>query len=216
MARRNRNRRASRKNRKASRKNRTYRGGFEAPVNYSNPEPMKLNLAQGEQFAKFHAQQHGGAALVGGPFPGAVTEGSFLPSDLMASARQDPLIQAYQEIKQYGPSSDNPNLAGGRRRKGRKGSRKGRKGSRKGSRKQRGGDFARWGGGSRKNRKAYRKSRKASRMYYGGAFSGGLADPMPVIDEGKMLIPSSLQQQAGLNPEWRLAEDPMSFAPIAK
>jgi hypothetical protein len=39
---------------------------------------------------------------------------------------------------------------------------------------------------------------------------------MPVSDEGKMLIPSSLQQQAGLNPEWRLAEDPMSFAPIAK
>jgi hypothetical protein len=56
------------------------RGGFEAPVNYSNPEPMNLNLAQGEQFAKFHAQQHGGA-LVGGPFPGAVTEGSFLPGD---------------------------------------------------------------------------------------------------------------------------------------
>ena len=264
---------ASRRNRKNSRKNRKNSGksrrsnrrnnmyGGEAPVKYSNPGPMDINLAQGQQFDKFHAQQHGGGALVGGPFPGAVTEGAFNPQALMASARQDPLIQAYAEIKQYGPSSDNPNLRGGkrqrggkplenlskcnsdyklftytfpeetwesfvarypecygfvtartpraeptfeggRRRKSRRGSRKSRKGSRK---TQRGGDFVRWGGG-----------RKGSRKYRGGAFSGGLNNPMPVADEGKMLIPSSLQQQAGLNPEWRLAENPMSFAPIAK
>jgi hypothetical protein len=38
---------------------------------------------------------------------------------------------------------------------------------------------------------------------------------MPVSDEGKMLIPSSLQEQAGMSPEWELAKSPMSFAPIA-
>lgn len=219
------NRKSSRKNRKAnrrSRRNNMY--GGEAPVNYSNPGPMKISLAQGEQFGEFHANQHGGGALVGGPFPGAVTEGAFNPQGLMASARQDPLIQAYAEIKQYGPSSDNPNLAGGRRRRrGSRKSRKSRKGSRKsrkGSRKQRGGVLVKWGGGrARKGSRKSRKGRKATRRrrsYRGGAFSGGLNDPMPVSDEGKMLIPENLLAQAGLNNEWSLAKDPMSFAPIAK
>ena len=187
--------------------------GGQAPVNYSNPGPMEINLAQGQQFDKFHAQQHGGGALVGGPFPGAVTEGAFNPQGLMASARQDPLIQAYAEIKQYGPSSDNPNLAGGRRK--RRGSRKSRK-SRKARKTQRGGDFVRWGGG--RKRRGSRKGRKATRRrrsYRGGSYAE-MRYPMPVGDEGKMLIPASLQEQAGLNPEWRLAENPMSFAPIAK
>jgi hypothetical protein len=188
--------------------------GGEAPVDYSNPGPMEINLAQGEQFAKFHEGQHGGGALVGGPFPGAVTEGAFNPQDLMASARQDPLIQAYAEIKQYGPSSDNPNLRGGKRR--RRGSRKSSK-SRKSRKIQRGGDFVRWGGGKR--HRGSRKGRKATRRrrsYRGGAFSGGLNNPMPVSDEGKMLIPESLLAQSGQNAEWALAKDPMAFAPIAK
>lgn len=215
-------RRASRKNRKFSRKSRRVNRrnnmyGGEAPVNYSNPGPMDINLAQGEQFAKFHAQQHGGGALVGGPFPGAVTEGAFNPQGLMASARQDPLIQAYAEIKQYGPSSDNPNLAGGRRRRGSRKSRKSRKGSHKA---QRGGVLVRWGGGrARKGSRNSHKGRKATRRrrsYRGGAFSGGLNDPMPVSDEGKMLIPENLLAQSGQNAEWALAKDPMAFAPIAK
>jgi hypothetical protein len=208
-------RRSSRKaHRKGSRKahrktSRRMRGG-NAPVNYANPGPMDLNLAQGKQFAEYHKEQHGGAAY--GPYPGAVDEASVLPSDLIASAKLLPLNASFDYIRQFGPSSDNPNLAGGKRRRGsrkasrkaRKASRKARKASRKAHRKthrkQRGGLY-RWGGGGRRRR-----------GMKGGAYSE-MRFPMPVGDESKMLIPSALQQQAGLNPEWRLAENPMAFAP---
>jgi hypothetical protein len=211
-------RKGSRKaHRKGSRKTSHRMRGGNAPVNYANPGPMDLNLAQGKQFAEFHKEQHGGAAY--GPYPGAVDQASVLPSDLIASAKLLPLNASFDYIRQFGPSSDNPNLAGGKRRRGsRKASRKARKASRKASRKarkasrkvhrktsrktyrkQRGGLY-RWGGGGRR------------RGMKGGAYSE-MRFPMPVADESKMLIPSALQQQAGLNPEWRLAENPMAFAP---
>jgi hypothetical protein len=198
-------RRMSKKGRKASR--RRMRGG-EAPVGYANPEPMSLSLAQGQQFAKFHENQHGGA-LAYGDYPGAI--GETLPSDLAASAKLTALNQSFDYIKQFGPSSDNPNLSGGRRRRRGKKTRKSRK-SKKGSRKQRGGLY-RWGGGGKKSRKQ-RKSRKSkkSRKQRGGAYAE-MRFPMPVADEGKMLIPASLEAQAGLNKEWVLAKDPMAFAP---
>jgi len=111
--------------RKAHRKSHRRQRGGEAPVNWSNPWPAGINLAQGQQFAAYHANQHGGQA----PFPSAVVD-STLPKDLAASARLLPLDAAFAEIRQFGPEAD---LKGGaRRRKGRKGSRKGRKGSRKG------------------------------------------------------------------------------------
>ena len=216
-------RRGSRKgSRKAYRKQ---RGGAEgAPVNYSNPGPMELNLAQGKQFDEYHKFQHGGS-LAFGPYPGAVTESSALPADLVASAKLLPLNASFDYIKQFGPEAD---LKGGRRRrgsrksrksrkarkasrKGRKASRKGRKASRKGrkaSRKQRGGVLVRWGGG-RKSRKSHRRRRS-----HRGGSRAEMNMPMPVGDEGKMLIPAGLQAQAGLNPEWELAKNPMSFAPL--
>jgi hypothetical protein len=40
--------------------------------------------------------------------------------------------------------------------------------------------------------------------------------PMDVAESSKMLISPQLQQQAGLNPEWKLAENPTSFDPIGK
>jgi hypothetical protein len=211
-------RKAHRKtHRKGSRKTTRRMRGGEAPVNYANPGPMNLSLAQGQQFAKFHEGQHGGAgAYAYGPYPGAVSEASVLPADLVASAKLLPLNESFDYIRQFGPSSDNPNLSGGRRRKARKsrkarkahrkgsgkthrkGSRKAhRKGSRKTHRKQRGGLY-RWGGGGRR--------------MAGGAYAE-MRFPMPVKDETTMLIPSELQQQAGLNPEWKLAENPLSFAP---
>ena len=191
-------RKGSRKHRKAHRKgsrkhrmsHRRMRGG-QAPVNYANPGPMGLNLAQGQQFAEFHKAQHGGAY---GPYPGAVDQATVLPADLTAAARLLPLNASFAEIR--GMSDQ----AGGKRRRGRKGSRKSRKG-RKGSRKQRGGVLVRWGGGSRR------------RSLRGGSYAE-MRFPMPVGEEGKMLIPAGLQAQAGLNPEWKLAENPMSFAPL--
>ena len=206
-------RKSERKSLKAHRKSKTHRrmrGGV-APV-VSGSELNPLQLAQGQQFAEYHKEQHGGA-LNFGPYPGAVDQASVLPSDLIASSKLLPLNQSFDYIRQFGPSSDNPNLSGGKRRKSRK-SRKSRKAERKSRkahrkshrktkahrkshRKQRGGLY-RWGGGARR--------------LAGGSYAE-MRFPMPVAEEGKMLIPSSLQQQAGLNPEWRLAENPNSFAP---
>lgn len=209
-------RKGRRANRRNTRKNNMY-GGMGPVGSYgagSGAGPMELSLAQGNQFARFHEGQHGGGGLVGGPYPGAVLEQSPLPGDLVASAKLLPLQQAFAEIRQYGPSSDNPNLKGGKRRRrgSRKGSRKTRRG-RKGSRKQRGGDFYRWGGGARRGRKGSRKSkRRGSRKQRGGS-AAEMSMPMDVAESTKMLIPPSLQAQAGLNPEWKLAENPMAFAP---
>jgi len=36
---------------------------------------------------------------------------------------------------------------------------------------------------------------------------------MSVAESTKMLISPQMQTQTGLNPEWKLAENPMSFAP---
>ena len=190
---------------------RRMRGGV-APVGYTNPGPMNLSLAQGNQFLDMHKDQHGGSLNTSGAYPGVVTQASVLPGELVDSAKLAPLNASFDYIKQFGPSSDNPNLRGGKRRRGSKKSRKGRKG-RKSSRKQRGGLY-RVGGGSRRrsgSRKS-RKGRKGSRKHRGGAYAE-MRFPMPVGDEGKMLIPANLQQQAGLNPEWALAKNPMAFAP---
>lgn len=206
----------SRKSRKG--RSRRMRGG-QAPVNYSNPGPMNLNMEQGKQFLKFHENQHGGALNTSGAYPGVVEQASVLPSSLVASAKLTGLNESFDYIKQFGPSSDNPNLRGGRRR--RRGSRKSRKS--RNSRKQRGGVLVRWGGGrkgsrkSRKGRKGSRKGRKSSRRsrrMRGGAYAE-MRFPMSVADESKMLLPSGLASQAAsaMNPEWRLAENPMSFAP---
>ena len=207
----------SRRNRRSMKRrgSRRMRGG-QAPVNYSNPGPMNLNLNQGQQFLKMHETQHGGALNTSGAYPGVVDQASVLPGDLIASAKLAPLNASFEYIKQFGPSSDNPNLRGGKRRRGSKKTRKTRKTrkSRKGSRKQRGGVLVRWGGGKkgRKGSKKSRKSRKSHRKYRGGAYAE-MRFPMPVGEEGKMLLPASLEAQAGMNPEWQLMKDPMAFAP---
>jgi hypothetical protein len=280
MAKSRRSRKSQRKSRKS--RGRKYRGGFVAPINDTSMNaPKALNLAQGQQFAKFHENQHGGA-LSYGPYPGAVAEGSVLPSDLIASAKLLPLNQAFDEIR--GMSDQ----AGGKRRKSKK-SRKSKKATRKSrkskktrkSRKSRKTQRKRGGflgnmissltqtaknQGSAMQQKAMnyakqqgsmmqqqamnyakqqgqalgqsgmnfarqkaanhgmalsRRNRQRGGLYrWGGGsrrHSGGsyaeMRFPMPVQDEGKMLIPASLQQQAGLNPEWKLAENPMAFAP---
>jgi hypothetical protein len=197
------------RSRKAQRKSRKAQRGGQAPVNYSNPGPMNINFAQGKQFLAYHKDQHGGG-LGYGPYPGAVDAPTVLPADLTAAARLLPLNDAFAQIR--GMTDQD----GGRRR--RKGSRK----SRKSHKKQRGGDFVRWGGArrvsrkrsskSRKGRKGRKGSRKGSKKQRGGSYSE-MRFPMPVSDETKMLIPANLQAQAGLNPEWKLAENPLSFAP---
>jgi hypothetical protein len=110
---------------------------------------MQQNLAQGQQFASMHTQQHGGGVgLDAGPFPGSVVEPSVLPAGLHASARVAPLDAAIRQI-----SGLKDQEGGGRRRKGRKGK-------------------------SRKTRKT-RKGRKGRKGHRGGAYSLDTAAPFP-------------------------------------
>lgn len=184
-----RNRKNTRRNRRGNRKNtrrntrRNYRGGYNpAPVGVDPMGDMtRQSLNQGQQYASFHAGQHGGGSLGGSPFPGSVGGEALLSDNLAASARVGPLNASLNEIKGMQDGGRR------RRRRNRKTNRKNRK-------------------GSRKNR-ANRKSR--SRRYRGGA--------MPALNPGLVgapgqILPSSVTA-AGMNPEWRLAENPRSFAP---
>jgi hypothetical protein len=114
-------------------------GGYEsvpAPTVGNSMASMEAqSLAQGQQFAALHKNQHGGAGLDAGPFPGAVLSPSVLPENLHASARVAPLDAAIKEIQGLKDQS-----GGRRRRRGSKKSKKTRKG-RKG-RKQRGGMYS--------------------------------------------------------------------------
>ena len=58
----------------------------------------------------------------------------------------------------------------------------------------------------RKGRKSVRKGRKSSRRMKGGSAP---------VDSPTMMLPTDMLKQAvmGMNPEWKLAENPASFAP---
>ena len=195
-------RRANRKNRKNTRRN--MRGGSNgnatgaAPVNYNlaGSAPSQMSLAQGNQYAGYHMNQHGGVA----PYPGEVVN-STLPQELHASARTTPLDGYFNDIR----GLKDPNQMGaGRRRRGRKGSRKGRKASRKGRKGSR--------KGSRRNRRNTRRNR---RNMSGG---GGIYNPEPasVSAPGLLLDPATEAKAIrGMNPEWYLAPDPNAFTPKA-
>ena len=191
-------RRVNRKNRRASRRNRrnNYVGGYAA--NNASPQelndtsmmsPERLSVAQGNQFADLTKNMHGGM----GTYPQSVTD-SVLPQPLHASARLLALDQSYNAIK--GLRDD---YQGGARRK-RRASRKSRKASRK-SRK-----------ASRKSRKASRKSRRSRRNR---RQNGGAALGYSEVSAPGMLLTPEQTARAGLNPEWKLAEDANSFAPKA-
>jgi hypothetical protein len=68
--------------------------------------------------------------------------------------------------------------------------------------------------GSKKSKKASRKSkgRKGRKTYRGGAWSIGNEQS---VSASGMLLPASLESKAlsGMNAEWKLAENPSSFAP---
>lgn len=192
-------RRHSRKQRTHKRRHHRQRGGESSPAS-TGGNPMAAmtaqNLAQGQQFAAMHAKQHGGGALDAGPFPGAVTEQSLLPANLMNAARVAPLNAALTAIA----NMKDPGQAGGaRRRKGRKVSKKARKASRKG----------------RKASRKSRKGRKTRRMRGGAAYD---SNPASVSAPGMLLDGGQLSKAlSGMNAEWKLAEDPAAFAPgVAK
>jgi hypothetical protein len=178
-------RKVNRKSNRKSRRNRKYHGGM-APLNWSNPGPMTQNLAQGVDFARYHVGQHGGMA----PYPGGVV-GSMLPGDLADSARVTPTLQAYSQIKGL--------QDGGRKRRG--------------SRRQYGGVLVPWGGRRRSRRRNRSRHHSRHRMRGGAGINMAVDSAMLVPDSSKMLIPSSMVQQAGLHREWADAANPRSMMP---
>jgi hypothetical protein len=151
---------------------------------------QQQNLAQGQQFAAMHANQHGGGGLDAGPYPGAVTEQTMLPQNLHAAARIAPLDSALTAIA----NMKDPGQAGGARR---------RKASKKTSKKT-----------SKKARKGSRKARKGgkSRKQRGGAAYD--SNPAPFGGPSMLLDGSQMTKAlSGMNSEWKLAENPDAFAP---
>ena len=216
-----------RKNRKNSRRNRKNRrnnnmsmrrrrnninmmgGEYSMPATVDDNSlngPSRMSLAQGQQFADFHKNQHGGA-LSGGPYPGVVTEEALIPANMAVSARTAPLNAALNEIR--GMSDQ----AGGRRRRRRNTMRKNRK-NRKNTRKNRRNNMS-----MRKNRKnrrnnmmmSMRRRRNNNTMNMMG---GAVLSPASSSAPG-LLLPAGLEAKAvsGMNAEWKLAENPRAFAP---
>ncbi len=183
-------RHSRRASRRASR--RCWMGGSPAAVNdNSMAAPSAQSLAQGADYERLHTGQHGGGAFsLAAAAPVGYT--GMLDSSLRGAARVDPIDQAVDQIQGMSDQS------GGGRRK-RKGSRKSlrRRKGRKGSRK------------SLRRRKSSRKSLRRRRQRGGAALQpadyGAPGMLLGAADEAKAL--------AGMNPEWKLAADPTSFAP---
>ena len=184
-------RRHPRKQRTHRRRHHKMRGGDSSPAS-TGGNPMAAmsaqNLAQGQQFAAMHANQHGGAAVsLVSSAPVGYT--GVLDDALRASARIGPLDQALNQIQGMSDQS------GGGRRRGKK--RMSLKALMKSVRS--------------KVKKSLRKLR--SRKMRGGAG----AQVGPVADYGSpgMLLSPAQEARAlmGMNPEWRLAANPAAFAP---
>jgi hypothetical protein len=172
-----------------TRKNRRTTGGGSMNPMELNDTSMRsatnMSLAQGGDFANIHKEQHGGMAPVG--YTGV------LDDSLRGSARLLPIDDSFRQIAGLSDQT------GGKRKKGRKASRKGRKASRK----------------TKKGRKVSRKGRKTSRrsrrQMKGGMRELGYMD----ANAPGMILPPGLAGKAlsTMNAEWKLAENPSSFAP---
>lgn len=193
----------------------------------------KMSLDQGNEYLRNHAGQHGGgvASFVqrqvqqrGGGAVSLVNSApvgytGMLDDSLRGAARVTPLDQA---LGATAGMSDRavaaPAQSGGRRgrkssRKGRKASKKSRKGSRKGSRRGRS-LRNRMTKGVRNSMTKMRRMMKLMRrrLMRGGAYS--LANAADYGAPGMLLSPGDeAKALGGMNPEWKLATDPGSFAP---
>lgn len=182
----NRNMRSTRKNRKA------VGGGSLNPMELTDTSmrsATNMSLAQGGDFANIHKEQHGGMAPVG--YTGVLDE------SLRGSARVLPIDDSIRQIQGLSDQT------GGKRKKGRKGRKASRK-AKKATRKSKKGTRK----GSRKNRKQTQRRR---RNMTGGMRELGYMD----ANAPGMLLPPSLASKAlsNMNAEWKLAENPSSFAP---
>jgi hypothetical protein len=171
------------KSRKSNRRRK--RGGAldGAPLNYAlaGSWPSSQSLNQGADYFKYHEGQHGGEA------PLSAIGAEMLPGSLVGPAHLAGLNKAYADIAGL------RDMNGGRRRRHR--SKKAKKGGkrRKCTRRHR----KTQGGKRRKHGKRSRKHRRAR---------GGAMGYAPFPSQG-MLLSSNEYAQAGLNPEWKNAQE---------
>ncbi len=193
MAKRSNTRRSHRKGtRKATRR---MRGGFiqmnPADVNDTSMDgPNKLNLMQGQGYAEVHKGQHGGQSMLANGLQqlmkAPAQSGGQAP--VGDTGVLDPALASYARIGPLNASfaeiQGMKDQGGGRRRV--------RKNTKSRGRKSRG-----------------RKSR--GRKSRGRKMRGGFAP----VDEPTMMLPTDMEHNAvqGMNPEWKLAENPASFVP---
>ncbi len=153
---------------------------------------MNQSLAQGVEYAKIHANQHGGAAVsLAAAAPVGYT--GMLDNSLRAIARIGPLDESVMQIQGMSDQS-----GGGRKR---------------------GGNYLKASG------KMLQKSLKGVRNYLKKVLKvvtrtrkmqmgGGALVPADYGAPGMLLSPAmEAKALAGMNPEWKLATDPRSFAP---
>lgn len=205
-------RRTSRKTHKKSRRSRKQRGG-QAPVNNSSMNSSSAeSLAQGKEYASLHANQHGGAAVsLTAAAPVGYT--GVLDDSLRAIARIGPIDQAIGQIQGMSDQS-----GGGRRRRGRgtykvdnaiRNFRYGFTNPVKVTRKSTNQMFKKLKNSLKKLQKSMKKMYKMR----GGA--GMQVGPVADYSAPGMLLNPAQEARAlmGMNPEWKLAADPTSFAP---
>ncbi len=222
-------RRGSRKNGCSGRRcwSRRQSGGV-APVDDSTMlGPSALSRAQGQDYLGIHKAQHGGAAVsLAAAAPVGYT--GVLDDNLRAFARVTPLDSANAAIQGMSDQS-----GGGRRRRGRKGPAAFRGAQKAMTRRlkkikfrlaklmkkltKRRRQFVKTAKPSRFfkafQRRMSRHSRRGRRSHRGG---GGYqyANQADYGAPGMLLSPGQERQALmGMNPEWKLAADPQSFAP---
>jgi hypothetical protein len=163
--------------RRVSRRRMTRRrmNGGEAPVTYSlsGSWPSKMSMAQGGDFFKYHAGQHGGAAPVAQLGASLLAPGMAGPAMMGGLDRALAETAGMSDLPNQGGAPMAPQKVGGRRRKG--------KSSRRG----------------KASRKANRKTNRRNNKRRGGAL--GFA---PISAPG-MLLSAGEYSQAGLNPGYR-------------
>jgi hypothetical protein len=152
---------------------------------------MAQSLAQGIEYNKIHAAQHGGAAVsLAAAAPVGYT--GMLDDSLRAAARIAPLDQAVGQIQGLSDQS------GGARRRRASGLRKASKAV------------------TRKLKAMRARLMKIMRRFSrsGRKMRGGALNPADYGAPGH-LLPSAMEPKAlaGMNPEWKLAADPAAFAP---
>lgn len=206
-------RKSRRASRKASRRSSRRAGRRSSRRSYRRQSggQMAESLAQGKEYAQIHAAQHGGAAVsLAASAPVGYT--GVLDDSLRGAARVLPLDQSIDAVQGLSDQT-----GGGKRRKARRGITMRNVMGRAGYIVRH--PFAATMGYGKKMtkgmkklyKKAYKKAMQTRRRMMRG---GAGVSPADYGAPGMLLSPAmEAKALAGMNPEWKLATDPSSFAP---